>query len=84
MNITLRFWNDLGYEYMGKTAQNLRGKLGHLEKITKARSTQIRPEIERNITTDRGNKEIKNEWQANKEIKKKPILDESRDKSASN
>ena len=20
MNITLRFWNDLGYEYMGKTA----------------------------------------------------------------
>ena len=46
MNITLRFWNDLGYEYMGKTAQNLRDKSGHLEKITKARSTQIRPEIE--------------------------------------
>ena len=35
MNRTLRFWNDLGYEYMGKTAQNLRDKLGHLEKITK-------------------------------------------------
>ena len=26
--------------------KNLRDKLGHLEKITKARSTQIRPEIE--------------------------------------
>ena len=46
MNVTLRFWNDLGYEDLGKTAQNLRDKLGHLEKITKARSTQIRPEIE--------------------------------------
>ena len=46
MNITLRFWNDLGYEYMGKTAQNLRDKLGHLEKITKARSTKIRLEID--------------------------------------
>ena len=45
MNITLRFWNDLGYEDLGKTAQNLRDKLGHLEKITKARSTQIHPEI---------------------------------------
>ena len=46
MNITLRFWNDLGYECMGKTAQNLRDKSGHLEKITKAGSTQICPEIE--------------------------------------
>ena len=46
MNITLRFWNDLGYEYLGKTAQNLPDKLGHLEKITKARSTQTRPETE--------------------------------------
>ena len=45
MNITLRFWNDLGYEYLGKTAQNLRDKLGHLEKITKARSTQIRQKL---------------------------------------
>ena len=23
MNITVRSWNDLGYEYMGKTAQNV-------------------------------------------------------------
>ena len=29
-----------------KQHKNLRDKLGHLEKITKARSTQIRPEIE--------------------------------------
>ena len=46
MNITVRSWNDIGYEYMGKTAQKVRDKLGHPEKITKARSAQIRLKIE--------------------------------------
>ena len=35
MNLTLKFWNEMGYEYLGKTAQNLRDKIAHIDKSTK-------------------------------------------------
>ena len=32
VQLTLKFWNEKEYESLGKTAQNLRDKLAHLEK----------------------------------------------------
>ena len=45
MNLTLHFWNNMGYEHLKKSAQNLRDKLSHIEKKTKATSSQILEEI---------------------------------------
>ena len=45
MNLTLKFWNEMGYEYLGKTAQNLRDKIAHIDKSTKTTSSRIGNEI---------------------------------------
>ena len=45
MNLTLNFWNDMGYEHLKRTAQNLRDKLAHIEKTTRVSSTHILEEI---------------------------------------
>ena len=45
MNLTLKFWNEMGYEYLGKTAQNLRDKIAHIDKSTKTSSSRIANEI---------------------------------------
>lgn len=45
MNLTLKFWNETGYEHLKKTAQNLKDKLRHIEQTTKTTTTQITDEI---------------------------------------
>ena len=45
MQLTLKFWNEKGYESLGKTAQNLRDKLSHLEKTCKVNALRITNEI---------------------------------------
>ena len=45
MNLTLHYWNSMGYQHLNKTAQNLRDKLAHVEETTKATSTRITDEI---------------------------------------
>ena len=49
MNVTLKFWNEMGYEYLGKTAQNLRDKVAHIDKATKTTSLRIANEINKRI-----------------------------------
>ena len=46
MNLTLHFWNNMGYQHLNRTAQNLRDKLAHIEKTTKATASQINEEIQ--------------------------------------
>lgn len=49
MKLTLKFWNEKGYEYLGKTAQNLRDKIAHMDKSTKTTSSRIANEISNQI-----------------------------------
>lgn len=49
MKLTLKFWNEMGYEYLGKTAQNLRDKIVHMDKSTKTTSLRIANEISNQI-----------------------------------
>ena len=46
MNLTIHFWNNMGYQHLNRTAQNLRDKSAHIEKTTKATASQITKEIQ--------------------------------------
>ena len=41
MKLTHKFWNEMGYEYLGKTAQNLRDKIAHIDKSTKTTHEEL-------------------------------------------
>ena len=46
MELTLKFWNEKGYEYLEKSAQNLRDKSAYLERTCKIDATQIHNELQ--------------------------------------
>lgn len=46
MNLTLKFWNEMGYRHLQRTAQNLRDKISHIEKTMKPDATEIANEIQ--------------------------------------
>ena len=46
VNLTIHFWNNMGYQHLNRTAQNLRDKLAHIEKTTKATASQTTKEIQ--------------------------------------
>ena len=46
MNLILWYWNNMGYQHLKHTAQNLRDKLAHIKRSTKVTASQITEEIQ--------------------------------------
>ena len=46
MQLTLKFWNKKGYEYLEKSAQNLRDKLEYLKQACKIDATRIHNDLQ--------------------------------------
>ena len=69
MQLTLKFWNEKGYESLGKTAQNLRDKLAHLEKTRKVSAVRITNELQeqRETSEQRPNRETETEDQTSEQ-----------------
>ena len=45
MDLCKMFWEEKGYGYLGKTAQNLRDKLGHIDKQVRINKACITDEL---------------------------------------
>ena len=66
MNLTLKFWKEKGNGNLGKTAQNLRDKLAHLERTCEVNTLRITNEFqEQRETTEQrpNNRELEDEEQ---------------------
>ena len=66
VNLTLKFWKEKGYGNLGKTAQNLRDKLAHLERTCEVNALCITNELqEQRETTEQrpNNRELADEEQ---------------------
>ena len=46
MELTKRFWDEKGYQNLERTAQNLRDKIGHIEKFSQTAAVLIDNEID--------------------------------------
>ena len=46
MELTKRFWDEKGYQNLERTAQNLRDKIGHIEKSSQTAAVLIDSEID--------------------------------------
>ena len=69
MELTLKFWNQKGYEDLGKSAQNLRDKLAYLERTCKLDTARIYVELQEQRENN-GQDIDSNNWQEHEDLNK--------------